>query len=684
MADLVPHPLDALARRMFRELDASDTVFDLPARKFFTGSTGNDLSVRFHRHRASSPLGPAAGPHTQMAQNIVLAWLGGGRIMELKTVQILDELEIPRPCIDMQTIGYNAEWSQELKIEDSRDEYVKGAMLVDMLRASGRLELVEGFDDTVYDISVGYDLAGIRSERVLAFIRGMMDTSDAIDRLRRSLPRALAPLRDLDFRTRLADTLTLSTFHGCPPHEIEGIIEFLMRELGLHCVIKFNPMLLGARDVRALLNDAMGYSDIRVPDSAFEKDTTWEQAVEMVERLERTASELGLSLGVKFSNTLIVENHRGFIPQSEKQVYLSGPPLHVLAVNLVGRFRERFGDRFPISFSAGIDRKNFADAVAMGLVPITVCSDLLKTGGYGRLPGYHHDLIGRMNEVGAASVDDFVLRAYGLGEDALEHAAPSLDAETKRVCLAALGDGGDPRAAAGDALHDAWLSSAKLLNTRCYVERATSDPRYTHAKNARPPRKIGRHLRLFDCVTCDICVPVCPNDANFTFGSGPVEIPIVKLRSRPAGWEWCVEGHTTIAERHQIGTFADFCNECGNCDVFCPEDGGPYRVKPRFFGSESEWRRLDSLDGFYLARGENGDLVLGRFDGDAYRLALNGEDVSCEGPGFAVCYRRTEPAATVEGTGPDEIDLTYAGIMEYIRRAVLDGDRVSYVNARFG
>ena len=42
--------------------------------------------------------------------------------MELKTVQILDELEINRPCIDMQTIGYNIEWSQELKIAESLEE----------------------------------------------------------------------------------------------------------------------------------------------------------------------------------------------------------------------------------------------------------------------------------------------------------------------------------------------------------------------------------------------------------------------------------------------------------------------------------------------------------------------------------------------------------------------------------
>ncbi len=69
-----------------------------------------------------------------MAQNIVLSWLAGGRIMELKTVQVDDALVIGRPCIDATNVGYNIEWSQELKVHDSLDQYVQGAMLVHMLR----------------------------------------------------------------------------------------------------------------------------------------------------------------------------------------------------------------------------------------------------------------------------------------------------------------------------------------------------------------------------------------------------------------------------------------------------------------------------------------------------------------------------------------------------------------------
>ena len=180
MAELIPHPFGSLIKRMFQELETSNSIFDYPSKKFFTGTTDKDFSVKFHGKKTSSPLGPASGPQTQMAQNILLSWLGGSRIMELKTVQVLDELEIPRPCIDMQTVGYNVEWSQELKVEQSLHEYVKGSMLIQILQASGKLQLATNFKNVLYDMSVGYDLEGIKSEKVCQFIEKMKDASEIV------------------------------------------------------------------------------------------------------------------------------------------------------------------------------------------------------------------------------------------------------------------------------------------------------------------------------------------------------------------------------------------------------------------------------------------------------------------------------------------------------------------------
>jgi putative selenate reductase len=576
---------------MLRELDTRQSIFDLPARRFVLGASERDLSVRFHGHTAATPFGPAAGPNTQLAQNIVLSWLAGGRVMELKTVQINDRLTIPRPCIDMQTIGYNVEWSQELTLEESLTEYVKAAMLIRILEASGKLALAPGFARTVFDMSVGYDLAGMKSERVQAFIRGMLDATPVVERLRRELPKELGPLRDLDFATRISDTLTLSTFHGCPPDEIEAMALHLMRDHSIHCVVKLNPTLLGAAEARRLMHDALGYSELRIPDAAFEKDTSWDQASAFLDRLHGAAQSLGVSLGVKFSNTLIVDNHRNFFPASERAMYLSGPPLHVLAMHLVQRLRGAFGDRFPISFSAGIERANFPDAVALGLVPVTVCTDLLKAGGYWRGFGYFEELALRMDAVGATTIDEFILRAYGEGGPA-------------------------------------DVSAAKLRNTDLYVDRVADDPRYQAASNRKPPRKIGRDLKFFDCITCNKCIPVCPNDANFS----------VRMPSTP---------QVPVKMARQILNFADFCNDCGNCDVFCLEDGGPQLIKPRVFVDRERWLKDAPRDAILV----EADATSGRFDGVVVSLAAG------------------------EAAGDDPRAL----ILLRLREALLDEGEVNYV-----
>ncbi|MBI4543216.1 MAG: glutamate synthase, partial [Gemmatimonadetes bacterium] len=440
---------------------------------------------------------------------------------------------------------------------------------------------------------------------------------------------------------------------------------------------------LGKTEARRLLGETLGYGDLRVPDSAFDRDTTFEQAVGFVERLGRTASGLGLGLGVKLTNTLIVENHRDFFPKSEREMYLSGPPLHVLAMHLVHRFRRQFGDRYPISFAAGIERANFPDAVALGLVPITVCSDLLKPGGYARARGYFQELAARMDAAGAARVGDFIIRAYGLGAAALGRLGLAPGGETRRGCDEALAAGGDLRQAAGEALYARWVSAAKLLNTEVYVERATADPRYTQARNTRLPRKIGSHLKLFDCISCDKCIPVCPNDANFTFVLPRTEIPVIKLRREAVGGAWRrrEEGSLAISESHQIGNFADFCNDCGNCDVFCPEDGGPYLVKPRFFGTREGWHRSPTLDGFYVEARADGAAVLGRFAGAEYEMEVASGRVSYSGEGFRLAFEEEDPVGSVAGEASSEVDLTYFHIMNWLRKALLAPSEVNYVSA---
>jgi putative selenate reductase len=517
-----------------------------------------------------------------MAQNVVLAWLAGARIVELKTVQLNDRLTIHRPCIDVRNVGFNIEWSQELRLEDSLSEYVNAWVLVHLLRALGipSPEAAGPHGETLFDLSVGYDLAGISSDPIRRYLDRVMEAGELLEPRRRALP---PEHRDLALDPRMVRSITLSTFHGCPADEIEKICELLLGDVGIHTIVKMNPTLLGLEEVRHLLHDVLGYAHLELDPAAFESDLKFSEAVQMVRRLSALAARRGLGFGAKFTNTLVVKNHDTYF-REDPVMYLSGQPLYVLASTLALRFRDAVGPELPISFSAGIDQKNFPDAVAMGFVPVTSCTDLLRPGGYARLSKYLGALEGRMAAVGATTVEDFLLRAR------------------------AHGAGGDPRRAAHE-------------NARELVAEAQDDPRYRWPKNQGVPRKIGTHLHLFDCISCDKCVPVCPNDANFIYVAPARELALDELVVAQGGLALVRGRRVVVREAHQIGNYADFCNECGNCDVFCPEDGGPFIEKPRFFGSHAAWAADARPMGFFLE--PSGARLHGRLGGRTFVLDLD-------------------------------------------------------------
>jgi putative selenate reductase len=598
MVDLFCTPFVELVDRMRLEFARQQAMFDLPRRKWYVPAPDDplDLSVKFHGQLAGNPVGPASGPQTQMAQNLVLSWLAGSRILELKTVQVNDALQISRPCIDAANVGYNIEWSQELKVHESLDQYVQGAMLIHMLRHApqefgspfGETDMAATRGETVFDLSVGYDLAGIQTEKVVGFIRGMMDATESIERLRDQLPHRLRALRELDFPTKLSRSITLSTFHGCPADEIERICEFLLTEIGVDVIVKMNPPMLGKERLEHLLYDMMGYTELTVNPHAYTSGLLFDQSIAMCKRLSKLAASRGLGLGAKFSNTLEVTNHRDVFSPNEKVMYLSGLPLHVITLTLANEFRQHIDAAMPISFSAGIDRKNVASTVACGYVPVTTCTDLLKTGGYGRLPPYFEELGKAMNAVDAKTIDDYLLDCRG-----------------QRVAA-----GGDP-------------VRAGFLNNAIIVEEIQADTRYYAAQNRAVPKKINSHLTTFDCITCDKCIPVCPNDANFAYPVAAVDIMYRDVEVQPDGRvvEIGEPKPFRVEKTEQIANFADYCNHCGNCDTFCPEYDGPYLMKPSFFGSREAFEAGVPHDGFYLS-GLQGSLRLeARIDGMPWCIA---------------------------------------------------------------
>ena len=401
-----PIPLELLARWAFGELESRDTVLGIP--KACIARPEPRFASRLLGRSLAAPLGVAAGPHSQLAQNIVASWLCGARFIELKTVQILDELTVSRPCIDSADETFNCEWSQELKLEQSFDEYLKAWVLVHALAAKLGLP----GPGTLFNMSVGYNLEGIRSPRVQKYIASVRDAKDALPDAVDAVAKAWPGVRDVEIPASLSEHVTLSTMHGCPPAEIERIARYLLEEVGVHTWVKLNPTLLGPERLRGLLNSTFGYG-IEVPDAAFGHDPKFEDALPMVKRLAETARAAGRDFGVKLSNTLEVVNHRPVFPSNEKMMYMSGRALHPLTLTLARLVDDELDGQVRISFCGGADAWNFADLVADGVAPVTVCTDLLKPGGYSRLQQYLVNLGAAMDAARASSLDAFVEKTSG-------------------------------------------------------------------------------------------------------------------------------------------------------------------------------------------------------------------------------------------------------------------------------
>ncbi|HEC08335.1 MAG TPA: hypothetical protein ENI86_02070, partial [Acidimicrobiales bacterium] len=440
------HPIwmEQLTDWVFDELETRDSLFGVPRSAFYVPDPAARYRTDVYGVELDTPFGVAAGPQTQMAQNIIVSWLVGARFIELKTIQTLDELDVSKPCIDVEDEGYNVEWSQELKVYESFDEYLRAWVLIHALHH--KFGWTGERPGMIFNMSVGYNLEGMLKPNVQWFFDTMNDASEYLDAYVDIVARRYPEVREIDIPSRLSDTITLSTMHGCPPDEIEKISLYLLQERGLHTSVKCNPTLLGADRVRGILNNDLGYRDIPVPDEAFGHDLRYEDAVPMFHNLRRVAAARDLTFGVKLSNTLEVDNWRDVF-EGEEMMYLSGRALHALTTNLASRLAEEFRGDLLISFAGGADCFNVPDLIGSGMKTVTVCSDLLKTGGYLRLLQYTENLEAAMDKVGAAATDDFIVKS------ALDQ--PNIDEFPMSLRLAALGDSGlDLTADHCDSLHE--------------------------------------------------------------------------------------------------------------------------------------------------------------------------------------------------------------------------------------
>ena len=372
MSDIMtPIPFDRLMNRILVE-HQQGAVFGMQKCYQAKNLQPNTLFGR----KLEGQIGPAAGPNTQLAQNIVASYYGGARFFELKTVQKMDGRElaacVAKPCITAEDECYNCEWSTELEVPQAFAEYVKGWFACKVMAKEYDLGDPDAFQ---FNISVGYDLEGIKLPKVDRFINEMKDAKDTeifkeckawllanLDRFKKVTKEDVEAIQ-----SEIINSVTVSTLHGCPPSEIEAIASYLIQEKHLHTFVKCNPTLLGYETARAIL-DEMGY------------DLQYSDAVPMLKRLQELAKSLNLAFGVKITNTFPVDVKNNELPSQE--MYMSGKSLFALSMSVAKMLTRDFNGSLRISFSGGADYFNIERIVEAGIWPVTMATTLLKTGGY--------------------------------------------------------------------------------------------------------------------------------------------------------------------------------------------------------------------------------------------------------------------------------------------------------------
>ncbi|MBR3641845.1 MAG: putative selenate reductase subunit YgfK, partial [Oscillibacter sp.] len=516
---MTPVPFRRLMKRITEEYRRDGSVFGVQRPFRPAGKT-----LPLFGETIETPFGPAAGPNTQLAQNIVAGYFAGARFFELKTVQKMDGAElaacIARPCINATDECYNCEWSTELTVPQAFEEYVKAWCACKMLARLFSLGNPDGF---VFNMSVGYDLDGIRGEKIDTFLRNMTDASETpvfracIETLRDLFPAEAAYIDAIS--PRVSRSVTLSTLHGCPPQEIERIASYLISEKRLHTFVKCNPTLLGYDTARAIL-DEMGYDYVAFDDHHFREDLQCSDAVPMFRRLQSLADAQGVEFGLKLSNTFPVDVRAGELPSEE--MYMAGKSLFPLTTEMAARVAAEFDGKLRISYAGGADAFNVESLFRSGVWPVTMATTELKPGGYQRFTQIA-EILEACPYAPFTSVDAAAVRAIAENARADRHHRKAVKPLPSRKlpervplldCFTAPCSGGCP-------IHQdipqylELVRKGKYLDALCVITE----------KNPLP------------FITGTLCAHPCQSKCTRNFYEVPLQIRAMKLRAAQGGYD---------------------------------------------------------------------------------------------------------------------------------------------------
>jgi putative selenate reductase len=171
---------------------------------------------------------------------------------------------------------------------------------------------------------------------------------------------------------------------------------------------------------------------------------------------------------------------------------------------------------------------------------------------------------------------------------------------------------------------------------------------------------------------CNVCVTVCPNRANFSYEPIRVNWRLSKIVDE--GGKAIVKDDRAfiVGQDVQTANIADFCNECGNCETFCPTAGAPYRDKPKMCLTEESF--ASEPTGFIIGKINGKNFIRANVEGSVQTLVADGKRFIFESPAVSAVFKGKDFAVISAElkNGTKEADLGQAATMAVLLKSLAD------------
>ncbi|HCT31093.1 MAG TPA: hypothetical protein DIW31_10265 [Bacteroidales bacterium] len=166
---------------------------------------------------------------------------------------------------------------------------------------------------------------------------------------------------------------------------------------------------------------------------------------------------------------------------------------------------------------------------------------------------------------------------------------------------------------------------------------------------------------------CNICTTVCPNFANYSYNIEPVKISLQKAIVTEGKVDIQFDKQFEVKQKYQILNIANFCNECGNCNTFCPTSSAPYKEKPKIYLTISSFK--DAEEGYFLSKVEDRITLIYKEPGGIKTLTENKDELVYETDHALGRFKKetfTHIEAKAKTPCVKEIHFEHAAIMSVI------------------